>query len=78
MSKLEKEIVSNLESGIENISSFEFGAPELNDMYKKLEQTIKQDFDKIPTKEIKISLSGRSFVDVGQLTLKIALPAATK
>lgn len=59
MSNLEKEIVSNLESGIENVSSFEFGAPDLNDMYKKLEQTIKEDFDKIPTKEIKIDVLKR-------------------
>jgi len=59
MSNLEKEIVSNLESGIENVSSFEFGAPELNNMYKKLEQTIKEDFDKIPKKEIKIEVLKR-------------------
>jgi hypothetical protein len=59
MSNLEKEIVSNLESGIENVTSFEFGAPELNDMYKKLEQTIKEDFDKIPKKEIKIEVLKR-------------------
>jgi hypothetical protein len=56
MSKISKEIISDLESGIENTTLFEFGTPELNDVYKKLQETIKEEFDKITNKDTKIDI----------------------
>ena len=38
----------------ENISDFDFGKPELNDAYRKLDEYTKKELDKIEKKEFQI------------------------
>lgn len=56
MNSSEKDLVSNIESDIENIVMNDFGSQELNDVYRKLDKKTKQEFDNIPRKDIQLSI----------------------
>ena len=63
MSIIEKSKMSNLEEeineenkGNKQETSFDFGNSELNDAYRKLDEKTKEEFDKIPKKEIQIGV----------------------
>ena len=62
MSTIEKSKASNLEGekgqeqNEDEEESFDFGNSELNDTYRKLDKKTKEEFDKIPKKDVQIEL----------------------
>ena len=56
MNPSEKELVSNIESDIVNTAMNDFGSQELNDVYRKLDKKIKEEFDNIPRKDVQMNI----------------------